>query len=277
MSLTLELILRDEVKKLLDHFASVLNIQTVFFSADGVILKRGRHLTNCLFCQMVQRHLGGSEKCFALDRRKQQEAAAAKRAVCYHCHAGLREVMAPVFIDGQLAGYISFGQFRTEETPPIISEDQELQSQLAAEFMSRPFFSGEALADLVGMFDMLLDYIVTRELVAWHGDRIWEQVRNAIENGLDYNLKLSDIARRSGRSVSTVSHLIKARTGLSFKELWNEKRLEKAESMMKAHPEMSIGEIAAATGFSDRYYFSRLYAKKRGCPPSATRRKFSGS
>ena len=276
MSLSLELILRDEVKKLLDYFASVMKIQTVFFSADGVILQRGRHLTNCLYCQLVQQHLGGVEKCHSLDRRKQQEGAASGHAICYHCHAGLREVMAPVLVDGQIAGFISFGQFRTETEPPQITDDLVLQTRLAEEFMNRPFFSAEELNDLLGLFGMLMDYIVARELVAWRGDRIWEQIRATIENGLNRKLKLADLAHNSGRSISTVSHLIKARTGLSFKELLNDKRLEAAERLMKEHPEMSLGEIAAAAGFDDRYYFSRLYAQKRGIPPSEARRRIAG-
>ncbi|MBN2643210.1 MAG: PocR ligand-binding domain-containing protein [Victivallales bacterium] len=275
MSLSLKLILCDEVKKLLDNFASIMKIQTVFFAADGTILQRGRHQTNSAYCQLIQTHFGGIDKCREQDRRQQRNAAEANHAVCYHCHAGLREVMAPVQVDGQLAGFIGFGQFRTEAVPPLMSADKTLQAELEKEFMLRPFFSQEELEDLLGLFRMLMDYIVARELVAYRGDRIWEQIRKMLDAGSIRDIKLTDLARHVGRSESTVAHLIKKRTGMTFKQLLIEKRLNMVDRLLKEHPGMSLGEIAEEAGFEDRYYFSRLYAKKRGVPPSEARRRLT--
>jgi len=39
---------------------------------------------------------------------------------------------------------------------------------------------------------------------------------------------------------------------------------------------MSIEEVAGKVGFRDQFYFSRLYRKYRGMPPSEYRRIFRG-
>ena len=55
-----------------------------------------------------------------------------------------------------------------------------------------------------------------------------------------------------------------------------EKKLEKAEEYFCMKPEMSIEEVAEKVGFQDQFYFSRLYRKYRGIPPSEYRSTFRG-
>ena len=52
--------------------------------------------------------------------------------------------------------------------------------------------------------------------------------------------------------------------------------VEKAEEYFHQKPEMSIEEVAEKVGFQDQFYFSRLYRKYRGIPPSEYRRTFRG-
>jgi AraC-like DNA-binding protein len=50
-------------------------------------------------------------------------------------------------------------------------------------------------------------------------------------------------------------------------------KLDMADELFQARPEITVREAAYATGFEDPYYFSRLYAKHRGHPPRETRRR----
>jgi len=53
-------------------------------------------------------------------------------------------------------------------------------------------------------------------------------------------------------------------------------RIDHARDLLALTP-ASIGEVAAAAGFSDIYYFSRLFKRRVGVSPSAFRRNLARS
>ncbi|MFA7230578.1 MAG: helix-turn-helix domain-containing protein [Victivallaceae bacterium] len=73
-----------------------------------------------------------------------------------------------------------------------------------------------------------------------------------------------------------MSHIFRKKLSKSFKHHLLEKKLEKADEYLHLKPEMSIEEVAGKVGFRDQFYFSRLYRKYRGMPPSEYRRIFRG-
>ena len=79
-------------------------------------------------------------------------------------------------------------------------------------------------------------------------------------------IRLPEMARKLGRSVSTISQFLRRNYQTSFKELLIERRLEKAEEYWRANPEATVGEAAFAAGFTDQFYISRVFRKRRGLP-----------
>ena len=121
------------------------------------------------------------------------------------------------------------------------------------------------------MFKTLIDYIAVRELAILRGDVLRSEIDRYMDRHLSENIMLPEMARRLGRSVSTISQFLRRNYHTGFKELLNEKRLARAESFWKAHPEATVAEAAAAAGFSDQFYFSRVFRKRRGIPPGKFR------
>jgi len=63
-----------------------------------------------------------------------------------------------------------------------------------------------------------------------------------------------------------LSTLFVNKTSIRFSEYLNRLRLQQAEDMMMQQ-EMSISEVAAKCGFSNPYYFSKVFKNARGCTP----------
>lgn len=272
--MTLELLLRDEVQQLLDNFAGVMKMQTIFFSSRHELLRRSRGSGNSGYCRLMQEKLFGLERCLERDRRELSACAEQGGLRCYTCHAGLKEAIAPVLVDGAVAGFVMLGQFRDSDRVPeavLRATPPELREKVEAEFLALPRIPPEELSNLLGLFQMLVDYITARELVALSGDRIFERVERYLEKHLAEPVTIAGAARYAGQSVSSLSHKIKARYGVSFKTMLIQKRLRHAEKLLRSNPELSIADIAQRSGFSDRFYFSRLYRKYRGYSPSAYR------
>ncbi|MBQ7039486.1 MAG: helix-turn-helix transcriptional regulator, partial [Clostridia bacterium] len=71
-------------------------------------------------------------------------------------------------------------------------------------------------------------------------------------------------------SRSYIAHTFKKETGKSLPEYVNGLRIESAKNMLE-NSNMSIIEIASVTGFEDRSYFSKCFAKETGMSPKQWR------
>ena len=127
---------------------------------------------------------------------------------------------------------------------------------------------------IFGLFSTLMDYMVAKELVSLEGERLVGRVLAFIEDHLAEDIRIGDAAQFVGQSVSSISHRLKKGTGKTFTQLLNEARVQQAEERICQSPECSIQEISEQVGYSDPFYFSRIYRKLRGTTPSRFRAEF---
>lgn len=270
-----DIFLSREVQSILDSFAVLLDIRVTLYSISGERLCRGKSMRNSDFCRLVQEDLHRFDACLSLDLLKQSESASMQHVSVYRCHAGLCEAVAPINVHGKLVGFLMIGQFRTTDQaePDWVQEypDPELREKLRTAYRALPSFSREKLDGILHLYKMLVDYIAVRELAVMQDDFLRQEIDRYIAKNGAGNIKLPEMARKLGRSVSTISQFLRRNYHTSFKELVIEHRLEMAERFWKQHPHASVAEAAYAAGFSDQFYFSRVFRRRRGMPPGAFR------
>jgi AraC-like DNA-binding protein len=83
---------------------------------------------------------------------------------------------------------------------------------------------------------------------------------------------LSRAARDLGVSPNHLNVLLKQQTGLTFRQLLIQQRMEMAKTLLRFGHD-SCTEIAMACGFGDSNYFARLFRQKVGVTPSQFRAK----
>lgn len=88
---------------------------------------------------------------------------------------------------------------------------------------------------------------------------------------LHTSLTLREMAAQAGLSESQFSHLFKQQTGHPPLAYFIHLKMQHACSLL-AMTQLSIQEIAQEVGYSDGYYFSRLFKKVIGVSPSEYRR-----
>ena len=125
---------------------------------------------------------------------------------------------------------------------------------------------------------LLLDHLA-RELLIDMG-RKYAPVRSvAFSNILDFvkehyaeNISLSTLSESFDLSPSYIARLFKRELNKRPSVYINGLRISAARVLL-LETALSIGEIAERVGFSDLYYFSKVYKQSTGEPPSATRKK----
>jgi len=105
-----------------------------------------------------------------------------------------------------------------------------------------------------------------------------DRLKKAFEYiGQNYQEKIwiNDVAQFLNITETTLSRLIKKRTGKSFVDFLNDYRIGFASRWL-TETNQSIAEIAVRCGFHNISNFNRIFRRNKGCTPSQYRENFSG-
>ena len=104
----------NRLSELLNNLQLLTGIWVNIFDADG---KDIRLFGNAAaFCQHIQADPEGRRRCEDCDARAVEKCAALGRAYQYRCHAGLKEIVVPIYDQGVPIAYMVFGQL-LDDTP----------------------------------------------------------------------------------------------------------------------------------------------------------------
>jgi AraC-like DNA-binding protein len=87
----------------------------------------------------------------------------------------------------------------------------------------------------------------------------------------DPGASLCRVAAALGVHPHTAAHVVRAHTGVSFSAWRRQQRVTLALELLRTRPDMSIKEIAAASGFGSTSVFDRFVRRTYGCSPSQCR------
>ena len=93
----------------------------------------------------------------------------------------------------------------------------------------------------------------------------------------DKQIKVSELAEVVGASEPTVYRMFAHVAGCTPIDYINTYRIGKAHSMLGGGTDAKIKAVAAACGFDDQLYFSKLYSKAYGMSPRAYRRSLESN
>ena len=100
-----------------------------------------------------------------------------------------------------------------------------------------------------------------------------QQIQEYIRTHYIEGFSSQEIEDVTGLSYKYAGTLFKEATGQTIKEYQCTLRLRKAEQLLK-ETNQPIAEIAQLTGFSDVFYFSKIFHREKGCSPSEYRRTY---
>ena len=84
---------------------------------------------------------------------------------------------------------------------------------------------------------------------------------------------MQELSEKYNISTGHLSSLIKRETGQTYTEHIIRRRIQKAKVLLEKG-NMSVNEIAEAVGYSDYFYFTKLFTKTVGLSPSKYRRNY---
>lgn len=206
------------------------------------------------------------------------------------CHAGLVECVVPVFMEGDLRWILFAGVRRPGkklscaqcDTRQTRGRDVWQGSRIAPAPLDDPeaFQILEGLRQLAARLRCWLSDIGQRPAVT--GDPTttplarWRLIQQFMAHYSSGPARLADLADVMGVSETRAGHIVRELCGKTFLQLLTEARVRTASVLLR-NSELSIGDVAARTGWGDLSRFYRLFRREMGMTPRQYRCTFLGT
>lgn len=264
---------REELQILLDDFCSEFNVSLSLFSHSGNTILTSTNSSKPAFCVKCKNWVTAPGVCDAQGQRMRHLASDRLEAIVYSCAAGLRCCMYPFVESHQVVAMAMIYGFRFAEKLADAANtgwQAHLGSAdtLSKDYSALPRFSSAMEERMVRLFKVVADHAVAHQMIGLPRSHLFGMILEYIRTHIARaSIPIDEVAENVHKCASTVSHVIKKEAGISFKRLVIEQKLYAAESLLWKDTTRSIGEVAEELGFSDQFYFSRIYKKCRGYPP----------
>ncbi|MCL2355838.1 MAG: AraC family transcriptional regulator [Defluviitaleaceae bacterium] len=140
-------------------------------------------------------------------------------------------------------------------------------SKLSEDFLARsPGYTMRAKARLMLVLQRFMEMLVYEVDTYRFDPRVKQAIRFITEHYAE-QLKISEVAAAVSLNPVYFGTLFRRETRMTFRDYLNTIRINQAEDMLRAG-KWNVTEVAAHCGFSDVFYFSRLFKKYKGIPPS---------
>jgi len=125
------------------------------------------------------------------------------------------------------------------------------------------------------LYSLLFSLMHQIPAYAWRNRILDSRVINGIlhmeKNIKEIEIENATLAEIGGMSVNAYARIFKEQTGYPPRKYLLKLRVEKACNLLH-HSDLPIDQIASACGFSDRYYFTRIFSRTMNVSPGVYRR-----
>lgn len=174
----------------------------------------------------------------------------------------IKKFLISSLFDGEYQGYL---HFQVSDVLPV----QNLIENLIWTLINNPRGKRNINQTTMGLlFINLLNYTDTLSHESREDKAIMDILRYIEENYRDGSL--TDAASLLHYDLYWLSHEIKNRTGKTYTEHLQEKRLSQASFLLK-NTSLSVEDITAAVGYENKSYFHRIFTQKFGTTPKKYR------
>jgi AraC family transcriptional regulator len=175
---------------------------------------------------------------------------------------------------GQIArgGRVELVKLLRLDDPQVCRLMETLRSDVAAGSPGGPLFGESIAAALLAHISQRYSASTTK-LEAYRGGLSRLRLNRVLEHineNLSDNLELSVLAEVAGVNLYHFARAFKQSTGESPHQYVLRRRIEQAKELLR-HPQLSVIEASARTGFVDQSHFSKVFRRIVGIAPSEFR------
>lgn len=229
------------------------------------------------YCGLVQQSSKGDVACNKSDQVLLKKCKESRSMQIHVCHAGLIDIAIPIIYDSSIIGYIILGQIKGdmdfEKIKDYVKDLSVDYTKLEEYYNILPVFDEDKIKSISAIAVMLTKYILFENLLKPTQTQSITSAINYINENLNKDITVSDIAREVHLSKSYLYKVFHNNFNCTISEYVNRKRIEQASALL-IETNLSVEEIANKVGFVNIAYFSRLFKKTKGSSPLKFRKNY---
>lgn len=251
------------------------------YNKSGIKNNRGHY---CSFCEKARLLPNGRESCEKSDKIEAVAFASQyKEPFFYECHMGMRELVVPLIQNDTLLGILFVGQCRIDnDYGSKILENAKKMGGNSNEFL---FLYNQlpliAQKDIISIGTILSQFFNVQMQNGEHLSRdlacpivnieLCDAIKVFIkENYKNHRLSTQIIADEFYLNASYISRAFSQKVGVTITEYIEGVRIERAKQLLNM-TDAPVCNVALNVGFEDANYFTRVFKKSTGFPPSKYR------
>lgn len=227
------------------------------------------------FCRLIRTDPQACAICARCDREACQAAAKRHGIYIYQCHAGLKEAIMPIYLGSLVIGYLFFGHVFAygsyEEGWKVIEEkcaDYQIRiPDLKAASLKQPLMTEAYILSAANLMQTIAAYLCMERLATLRQENLPVQIDNYIQEHLTEDIDVKDICARFQIGKTRLYEIARESYGIGIAEFIRRQRIEKAKSLLRSSPGLTISEVASCCGFQDYNYFFTVFRKLTGKSP----------
>ena len=268
----------NRLSELLNNLQLLTGIWVNIFDAEGKDIRLFGNAS--AFCQRIQADPEGRRRCEDCDARAVEKCAALGRAYQYRCHAGLKEIVVPIYDQGVPIAYMVFGQL-LDDTPQKQQWEATVKTlgwyggdmlELKDAFGQIRQYSEREIKAFTEILEALTHYVLLEGMIhsAQYTDQ--QKLEMYIDQHYMEKLSLKQISRDLNMGTTKLCAVAKKLSGDgSVTRLISQRRVQAAKRLL-LREDIPISSVAERVGFSDYNYFTKIFKTIEGVTPSAYRK-----
>lgn len=267
-----------EISKLLASVKQLTGINVLWKTRTGgkgdESLPEEQYLHCNHFCRKIKKSQGLIKKCSFNDCSiVMGKCEKRRRPFINKCHAGVIELIIPLFRDGMPDGALFFGPFRDKKTAcayKTVFQEYAMLQTYNKEFLNS---AGNILSTLCQYIFENKERLRREELSLRIKNKKLQAALEFISKNFAKNISVADAAAACSLSESRFIHLFKHEYGTGFSEFLTGLRIDEAKKLL-AETDIKIYSIASLCGYSGQCYFGLVFRNQTGMSPLQYRRKY---
>ena len=266
----------NQLKEVMQAFYIVTHIKSTLYDTDFSHIFSYPE-SHCSFCSTVrEKYL---HRCIQSDLNAFHECTKLKITYQYYCPMGLYEVVSPLLLNGEVIGYIMFGQMRNKsnllltdtllpKSYPNLSEREMLKGKyLEIEPKSQMEIDAATM-----MMETCINYILANRIVHIDQANFVKELDRYILDHISEEITVMDLCEYFNMSRSNFYILAKKCLNCGVMHYIQNFRIAKAKELL-CDNRLRITSISEMVGFEDYNYFLKVFKKNNGCSCREFRKK----
>lgn len=273
---------KKEIQTLIQDLHNLTGATVSFYDANLKILEYSRRKTSQYnYCDFIQNDPRLSNACQLSDELHFSTSNSTNQPYyIYTCHAGLIEIIVPIYDNTIKLGTIIIGKLRDKEmiysSPAKIKKfikTKKLNPELLEYYNTQPCLSHEEIQSLINVASSAFQNIVSKQLIKNKTDILFNEIIQYINQNIKEQITVEMLCKRFATNKNSLYKIFKDNSGKTITDYITHQRINHAAHLLTT-TNLPITEIAFSVGYCECNYFTSVFKKRMRQSPLKYRKRF---